>query len=870
MLKYYRIILLMYLEKLEIQGFKSFANPAELAFNRKLTAIVGPNGSGKSNIADAVRWVLGEQSVKTLRGKKAEDVIFSGSDKKGRLGFAQVDLYLNNEDKQADVDFEQIVVTRKIDRNGESEYLVNNNKVRLFDVQLLLAKANFGQKTYSVIGQGMVDTILTSSSAERKEFFDEATGVRQFQIKKNQSVNKLANAKSNLEQTYQILAELAPRLRSLTRQVSRLERREKIQAELFDLQTDYYSFLSNNLNTNLTAARKQHDKLQSEVSDLNQSLIELQTKLEKEEKASSRQENFELLQEKLRQKQNEFNNLLKEKTILEGQADLKLAASGRSDLVWLKKQISNTKESISEKELLFKEKQNLLKNYQGELDVLEKKREAVLADFSSLEQKLLGNGGDISIDDLSLELDGILQKQKEFSLSLENISSLDSIPALRDFCRQITEEIGNLRRKIQQPEKKNQNNWQAEFNKLLSTKDTLVSEVSEARTKVAVLKNELGSIETDIKKEQVELSKLESEQKANEGRLDKNDYKEKLEDLNTVIEVKAREIKVIEEDVKVFNQAEESKKQVLVEAQKRFREVQAAFNSKNSELGELKINLARLETRQEELQKEIAEEFAKLKIKEVRELNPQQTKEKIINLKNQLSIIGGIDEAVLEEYKEVKERHDFLFEQTSDLEQAISQLEKIIKDLEETISDQFDKSFSNINKLFDKYFKKLFNGGRAELILDVKEIKEDAASSDEEEGDEENEEEAVVEKDQKIKKQYGIEIKAVPPGKRVSSINMLSGGEKALTSIALVCAIIANNPSPFVVLDEVDAALDEANSIRFVEILEELSDKTQFITITHNRASMHQSRIIYGVTMGDDGVSKLLSMNFAEADEIAA
>ncbi len=858
----------MYLEKLEIQGFKSFANPAELVFNRQLTAIVGPNGSGKSNIADAVRWVLGEQSVKTLRGKKAEDVIFSGSDKKSRLGFAQVDLYLNNEDKQAEVDFEQIIVTRKIDRNGESEYLINNNKVRLFDVQILLAKANFGQKTYSVIGQGMIDTILTSSSAERKEFFDEATGVRQFQIKKNQSVNKLTNAKNNLEQTNQILAELSPRLRSLTRQVGKLEKREKIQTELFELQTSYYSFLTNSANKNLSSVRKQHDVLQAEVSDHNQKLIELQTELEKEERSSSRQENFELLQEKLSQKQGELNNLLKEKTILEGQADLKLAASGRSDLVWLKKQITNIKEAIAESEVEFKEKQNQLKSSQDDLDALEKRREGVLADFSSLEEKLLNGNGDVSIDDLAIDLERIFNRQEDFKNSLDQLDSLETIASLRQICTEITEEIANLKKKIASPEKKKDNHWQEDFNKLLSTKDNLVSEISEARTRVAVLKNELGSIETDIRKGQVELSKLESEKKNNEGQVDAGEQKDKLDQLHKEIEIKEKSIQTIEEDVRAFNQAEEEKKQSLVEAQKAFRHIQAEFNIKNNQLNDVKVDLARLETRQEELQKEIAEEFPKLELKEVDEINTSSVKEKIVNLKNQLSIIGGIDEAVLEEYKEVKERHDFLAEQTSDLEHAISQLEKIIKDLEETISSQFDQSFKNINKLFDKYFKKLFNGGKSELILDIKEIKEISANvGSDEEGDEDDEDD---EQDVKIKKQYGIEIKAVPPGKRVTSINMLSGGEKALTSIALVCAIIANNPAPFVVLDEVDAALDEANSIRFVEILEELSDRTQFIGITHNRATMHQARIIYGVTMGDDSVSKLLSMNFEEADEIAA
>ncbi|KKP88768.1 MAG: Chromosome partition protein Smc [Parcubacteria group bacterium GW2011_GWA2_36_10] len=241
----------MYLEKLEIQGFKSFAKNTTLVFNRELTTIVGPNGSGKSNIADAVRWVLGEQSAKTLRGKKSDDVIFAGSDKKGRLGFAQVDLYLNNQDNLLNLDYDQIIVSRKIDRNGESEYLLNGSKVRLLDVQLLLAQANFGQKTYSVIGQGMIDSILTSSAAERKEFFDEATGVKQFQIKKDQAISKLDHAKENLAQSEQILAELEPRLKSLQRQVNKLERRESLEQELKNLQNDYYSFLLSNLNLDL-------------------------------------------------------------------------------------------------------------------------------------------------------------------------------------------------------------------------------------------------------------------------------------------------------------------------------------------------------------------------------------------------------------------------------------------------------------------------------------------------------------------------------------------------------------------------------------------------------------------------------------------
>lgn len=856
----------MYLEKLEIQGFKSFANPVELKFNRDLTAIVGPNGSGKSNAADAVRWVLGEQSSKTLRGKKADDVIFAGSDKKSRLGFAQVDLYLNNEDKAADIDYEQIIVTRKIDRNGEGEYLINNNKVRLLDVQMLLAKANFGQKTYSVIGQGMIDHILVSSAAERKEFFDEATGVKQFQIKKDQALNKLKNSKNNLKSTEQILQELEPRLRSLTRQANRLERKEVLEKELKELQTSYYSFLSNNLNSELKESKGKFDVLQKEVAELNQQLVELQTELEKEEKGSSRGENFQLLQDKLVQAQNELNSLTKEKTILEGQADLKLMSSGQVDIVWLNNRLDNLKNELSKNKLSLTEKENKLKEGQADLKLLEDRRAKILTEFETLEKQLMSPAEDMSAEDLRNSLDQIYKSQQQFEAELENISAGNDMSALRETCKEITKNIKGLWEKIRQNNNQDRQKWQKEFNELLSHKDNLVSEISEAKTKVALLENDVNNLSLEIKENEAELEKLNKDKESLvNNSVDQDDIKQESQEILEKITNKQEELRGIEAAIAEFNEAEEAKKDKLVQAQKKFRQVQADFNYKNNELNEIKVNLARLETRQEELEKEIEEEAKDFVAIEVEEVNLSEAKENIQKIKNQLHIIGGIDPSIVSEYKEVKERYTFLKEQSDDLHQAIEHLEKIIHDLDESISSQFDKSFKKINDLFSKYFKKLFNGGKAELILNITEIKEAKKEGVE---DEESDDEDT--KEEKVKKQYGIDIKATPPGKKLSGINMLSGGEKALTSIALVCAIIANNPSPFVVLDEVDAALDEANSIRFSDILEELSDRTQFVAITHNRATMHQAKIIYGVTMGDDGISKLLSMSFDEADEIAA
>lgn len=850
----------MYLEKLEIQGFKSFAKNTILIFNRELTTIVGPNGSGKSNIADAVRWVLGEQSVKTLRGKKSDDVIFAGSDKKGRLGFAQVDLYLNNQDNLLNLDYEQIIVSRKIDRNGESEYLLNGNKVRLLDIQLLLAQANFGQKTYSVIGQGMIDSILTSSAAERKEFFDEATGVKQFQIKKEQSISKLEHAKENLSQSEQILAELEPRLKSLQRQVNKLERRESLEVELKTLQNDYYSFLLSNLNLDLHKKNTAWEEAKIKVSQLNQILINLQTNLDKISTSDSRQEKFQALQAKLNQAQKDLNLLEKEKALLEGKLDLKYLSSGQGDLVWLKNRQAEINNNLEKNKLLITEKNKAYLEKLSLLEELENKQALILEEFKKLETGLQ-NDQDFSVDKIAGHLENILVEQNNLLLQIEDIKDLSGLATWKISLQNIKEQTKSLWNNLKSKPQDKQINWQIEFNQLLKSKDNLVTEINEVKTQSSILKHSTDNILENNKVLEQELAKLQIDLKKPAAGEADQELKKQLEILLDKIKNQEAIRQSISEEMADFNAQEEKIKTNLVADQQKFRQVQSEFNAENNQLNEIKISVARLETKKEDLEREIEAEAKDFVLqKEIQEVETDLAKQKIVSLKNQLSAIGAIDEAVVNEYQEVNERYQFLSKQIEDLQVATSHLEKIIKDLDNSIASQFDEAFFNINKLFISYFKKLFNGGKAELLLDIKEV---ALNPKTEETEEEN-------IDIQTKKQYGIEILATPPGKKLSSINMLSGGEKAMTSIALICAIIANNPSPFVVLDEVDAALDEANSIRLADILHELSDKTQFIAITHNRALMHKAKIIYGVTMGDDGVSNLLSISFDKADEIAA
>jgi len=367
----------MYLQKLEIQGFKSFALKTTLEFNQKLTAIVGPNGSGKSNVADAIRWVLGEQSVKLLRGKKAEDVIFAGSDRKTRSGMAEVSIFLNNEDGSAPIDYSEIVITRRVYRDGQSEYLLNNHPVRLIDINLLLARANFGQKTYSVIGQGMIDSILVSSPADRKEFFEEATGIKQYQIKREQSISKLGATYENLEQAELVLQEITPRLKTLTRQVKRLEKRGELESTLTELQKKYFGWRWAELTRQHEAVQSQYEKINQELENFKLSQQNLETKMSELQKTESLPQAYHDLKKRHDATRLELNKLIKEKTLAAAQDELKYIQKGEGEIAWLKRRreeiISEQTSVHSDLKLVTDttaELEERLKTASGELDKL--------------------------------------------------------------------------------------------------------------------------------------------------------------------------------------------------------------------------------------------------------------------------------------------------------------------------------------------------------------------------------------------------------------------------------------------------------------------------------------------------------------------
>ncbi|MCX6795513.1 MAG: AAA family ATPase [Candidatus Falkowbacteria bacterium] len=1069
----------MYLEKLEVQGFKSFATKNSLLFpgiiggeKRGITSIVGPNGSGKSNVADAVRWVLGEQSLKTLRGKKSEDVIFSGSDQKNKLSMAEVSLILNNEDKSAlkiniiengeeevkdekgnsFLEYSQIVITRRLFRSGESEYLINGQRVRLSDIQLLLAKANFGQRTYSVIGQGMVEGFLNTNASERKDFFDEATGVKQFQIKREASLSKLQSSYENLQQVDMLLTEIRPRLKILTRQVDKLKKRSELESELKGYQLEYYSFIWQEIDQRLIGFNKRFLELEKIQIEKAQRLDKLNQELNKI-KTDDLSGDLRAVELSLEEQRGERNNLVGGLARLQAELEINLEAQGQFDVSWLNRKqgelteqksqiiaevtsLETDLENTPEQNLNIKlteidqdirkagelkranytkkeERERLVKQInrleasleanleaQGQFDVswLSNKHEELSQQKINLEQEIEelknNNFGNLnselnqqlqavekqidSLNSLIREANRWLEQNKnrdnkeeisrlinEFLAGLENLEKESDLDLIKkelkklkdDFEKSITELITG-----QNEEKMSEiKNHKDKIISLTTEKQVLINQINEeklkessARERLRLLSDQLANISREvvditaklvksqvkfdsekINQEKAELLKqsellseeIENSEKnihaleryhdrqeiistINEARLnlsakrervrllksqitsidreltdiaakitksqvkfdsEKIDQEKKI--INEKIAVVDEKIRILKEKSNALEEVRQGEKEKLFTAQKGIQAIQSELNTINEELNEIKISAARQETKLEDLENNIRGDelnLGEIKSHQAPEsLDREKAGKKIGDLKNQLEQIGGLDPETEKEYEDTKSRHDFLSAQTEDLNEAIKSLEKIINELDVNIKSRFEEEFKLISQKFNEYFKILFNGGDAKIVK--------VESGEEEKGQENQEEIGIVAEKLKTIKSLrklnatgsnGIEIQAIPPGKKIQNVAMLSGGERALTAIALICAIISANPSPFVVLDEVDAALDEANSERLAQILDDLSHKTQFITITHNRALMKKANILYGVTMQSDGVSKLLSIRLEDTDNI--
>lgn len=697
----------MYLKSIELSGFKSFAKKSELFFNAPISAIVGPNGSGKSNVAEAFRFVLGEQSIKSLRGKRGEDLIFNGAGGEAKSNRASVKVVFDNNKKIFGVDFPEVSIERVVHRDGVNEYLINGSQVRLKDVVELLAQAHIGASGHHIISQGEADRILNASDKERKSMIEDALGLKIYQYKRLESERKLKKTFENIAQVESLRKEIAPHLKFLRKQVEKIEKTEELKNELLTLSKEYFKLEEEYLSKASLALKSERAPIEEKFHKLSEESKEARQILDYEENLKDARINKDAILREIGRIEGEIRA---EERIIE--SEKRLSQSNETKTVRLKE----VEELVEEVSLL----------------------------------------SDIKV---------ILTKLKSFITERRHETNSRELGQREDRIKELKAE-----RDAQE--------------KLFKTAEEKEREINKAEKAVLV----------NLAEEQALASRL-NDIKLREARLHEEEalFKRNLGEVGILVGL---EIK----DYKNFESTRE-----------------------DADRAELGRQVERLKIRLEE------------------------------------SGVSGAGD-ILKEFKDVTERDEFLSRELLDLEKSAESLKELIKELEVRLSTEFAEGVKKINKEFSELFVTMFGGGSASLTL-VKiptrksgslEVLDQDESSDEE-GDSED----------------GLEISVSLPRKKIRGLMMLSGGERALTSIALLFSISAVNPPPFIILDETDAALDEANSRKYGDMVEALSKHSQLILITHNRETMSRAGVIYGVTMGSTGVSKLLSIAFEQAVEVA-
>jgi chromosome segregation protein len=838
----------MYLKRLEIHGFKSFAHKTVLEFEPGITSVVGPNGSGKSNVADALRWVMGEQSLKILRGKKSEDVIFAGSDKKSKLGMAEVSLTFDNRDRKLPFDFGEVEITRRIYRNGESEYQVNRQKVRLMDVVEALNRSGFGGSNYTVIGQGMIDQMILAGPAEVKVLVEEASGVKPYYVKREKTIRRLEQTEENLKQASQLINEIEPRLRSLKRQAKRMEEREVVANELKGLNQQYFGNQFYLLETELNALKQALDLKHKAMVGLESEVLRFEQALEKHEQESRQSgkfgfelskkiDTFEQRRLKIQEDLAELRGKIKS-SFVPGQIDKESLALEKANLTSELEQAEMRLKDIDTKLAADDKAFNKLKETLTKLESQIKQAQSVKFDAKAWQKELN-------------------EFKNEFIKNLEQLNA-ENLNEIKEQLRAVVQKLTDSRTSRAATEE--------DLVQLQKEKELIVLDLHQIELRIVEQKTMRAAFNESVSDLGLKLNRIKSMLKEDHkqfvGELESQERQLSAQFASIIKEVNEARASLMDHESK-----EKSKKSFLLEEEKKYRRQSSELSILKDEQSRVMMDKVRIETRLEALNKEISEAgivLESLARHKKADLDPELIN-RIEKLKHQLELSGGVDETILNEYRETDQRYQYLTQQSDDLSKASKDLTQVVEELDQVIKKQFDEAYEKISTKFSEYFRILFNGGRAHMNLLKEIVEEESLSEDEGEAVSEEQEDA---KPHGTKQIVGIEIKATPPGKKLSSIAALSGGERALTSIALLCAMLASYPSPFVVLDEVDAALDEANSVRFASILGTLAHQTQFVTITHNRETMRQAHTLYGVTMNDEGISKILSIKLEQAEKV--
>ena len=1066
----------MYFKRLELLGFKSFCDKTVLNFEPGITAVVGPNGCGKSNVFDSIRWVLGEQSAKSLRGSEMLDVIFNGADDKEPLGMAEVSLAFDNTTRFFNVDHPEVLITRRLFRSGESEYLLNKATVRLKDILDLLMGTGIGAESYSIIAQGKIDLVLSSRPDDRRMVFDEASGISKYKAQKRETTRKLEETEQNLLRVNDIVTEVKRQIGSLERQANKARRYKEVFEELKLKEIDLATMDKKNFLKEKDEIAKQLEDLKKDDLALTEAIAELEAKI------ANRQSELKVLEESLMASRSQILNLenslvrnnehivfnqqriaelTENSQVLEGQIEQAKAKllQDEEKLEKVRFEYTNLKQNIEEKqsvlnqkeeeidklsqavktslEIISESKKNILdletriSNTHNEVNEFNSKHQVFLARKKRLEiekakvyeEKVISEDAlnkvtqelastrelvegfkqkiasvKASLGQEGLNLNGINQEitslenekltlvsHKEFLEKLKNkyddigeslnaVIYLDKLPKesvtglvvkvqnqsslsdeervsigpaafrisgeakpieldtqnISDKIARLEEKLGELRsRKVlrqsciselnkmsEELEQELRNHeitlankesshatFLEQFNKIKEEEDIIVMELGDVCREIFAIEQNLGDAQgrllslnneerlkqdligqeednislnskareevlvliTQTKTEIEALNKRFSSDAATLKILDETYAQDKssLENIERQIaEAKERQqglrLEIIDCQNKI-NEAEtqiKEKKDGLIEVELKYNEVSSGtvgvvkkIETDRKQSEQIKNQLHDLEMQDKELDyryatiKERMSSAYKIDLDILEELNKELNQEtlaaEISELKRKLDSYGTVNLVAIEEYDELKQRYDFLIQQQTDLLTAKESMHQAILKINRTTKQMFMETFEKVKVEFKNYFRLLFNGGDAQLFL----------------------------VDENDPLESGIEIICRPPGKKLQNVLLLSGGEKSMSAIALIFAIFKVKPSPFCILDEIDAALDEANVDRFSRVLQEFSKTSQFIVITHNKKTIVNANIMYGITMQQSGVSKIVSVKLSQNKE---
>lgn len=804
------------LRSIELAGFKSFAKRTKIEFGNGLVAIVGPNGSGKSNIADAIRWVFGEQKSKSLRSDKAEDLIYHGGKGKSQASMAEVVITLDNSAGKIPLGLKEIEITRRLYRSGESNYLLNGKKVSLSSIREILASSGFGVGTYTVIGQGMIERLILADGIERKKLFEEASGIKQFEIKLSQTKKRLDQTLQNLKQIDDLISELQPQLKTLEHQSGLLEKRQGMLKDLSSLRLAYITQTSNSVSA-------QKSKINSAIAELegqDRALTNELTVLEASRKDSGTSESA-IVAEQINQQLGklELENQKVDQAIAQTNLDIQDASARTEESTKSVRRIKQTimeySNSIASHNKSHKSLQASVTKYDNKISLIDSK----IKDQTKI------------LDQTKRELNKT-QKTEYLRHSLGLIDILqDSINKGRP-AQELTLVFYKLRRSIKHSINDNSAELALQVGRVQNVIARLLDEREQQVESQTAEVIKLRASEMDSAAISNKITQLEKELKAvlatNAALKDPKNQK--------TMELKLKELEKTKAGV--LNQMEDMRIQLVDIASQGQQENNSEYFSKHEDITSKQVSVKyQLQTQSEALTKLESELSGVMSLKKSWFPNgtkniPSYSKKvelsDIDSLNAQLSLLQQINPAVQKGAKEAMERMGFLQAQSSDLNRALADLQKLSDNTTSKMQSVFQKGFNRINQNFSKSFVELFGGGKAELSL-----------SEHSDG-------------------FGIDIIVQLPNKQLQPMSSLSGGEKALASVALLSAILASNPSPFIVLDEVDAALDESNTKKFAEVIAQITKHSQVLVVTHNHETMAAASELLGVTTSGNNDSHII------------